>query len=109
MQGDIVLDYICNVKYGAFFTIARPFLDTKKNYDFFWYQCVFKMKLNNFLVEIFLIGIGLGIRFQLQSAITQILETSLNTNTLRAFNLCGLMTPNLIHTIYNESITKLYS
>ena len=40
------------------------------------------MKLNNFLVGIVLIGIGLVIRFQLQSAITQVLETFLNTNTL---------------------------
>ena len=40
------------------------------------------MKLNNFLVESFLIGIGLVIGFQLQNAITQILESFLNTNTL---------------------------
>ena len=33
------------------------------------------MKLNNFLIEIFLTGIGLVIEFQLQSAITQILES----------------------------------
>ena len=36
MQGSIVLDYICSVKYGAFFTIARPFLDTRNFFhDFF--------------------------------------------------------------------------
>ena len=40
------------------------------------------MKLNKFLVESFLIGIGLVIGFQFQSAITQILESFLNTNTL---------------------------
>ena len=28
MQGGLILDYICNIKYGAFFLIARPFLDT---------------------------------------------------------------------------------
>ena len=74
---------------------------------YFWYKCVFKMKLNNFLVGSFLIGIGLVIGFQLQSAIIQILESLLNTNTLW-INLCGLMTLNLMHTIYNESITRLY-
>ena len=52
MQGGLVLECICSVKYGAFFTIARAFLDTRKNFhDFFWYKCVFKMKFNNFLVE----------------------------------------------------------
>ena len=29
MQGGLVLDSICIVKYGAFFTIARPFFDTR--------------------------------------------------------------------------------
>ena len=28
-QKGLVLDCICNVKYGAFFTIARPFLDER--------------------------------------------------------------------------------
>ena len=45
-------------------------------------EVFFKMKLNNFLVVSFLIGIGLVIEFQLQSAITQILESFFNTNTL---------------------------
>ena len=27
MQRGLILDFICIVKYGAFFTIARPFLD----------------------------------------------------------------------------------
>ena len=79
----LVLDYICSEKYEAFFTIARPFLDTRKKiHEFFWYYCVFKMKLNNFLVGSFLIGIGLVIGFQLQSEITQILESFSSTNTL---------------------------
>ena len=110
MQGRLVLDCIWSVKYGAFFTIARPFFDTRNFFnDFFLYYCVSKMKLNTFSVESFLIGIGLEIGFQLQSAITQILELFLNTNTFWSFNLCGFMTPNLIHTIYNESITRLYN
>ena len=50
--------------------------------DFFGYLCVFKMKLNNYQVESFLIGIDLVIELQLQSAITQILESFLNSNTL---------------------------
>ena len=41
----------------------------------------FKIKLNSFLIGSFLIGIGLVIGFQLQSAITQILESFLNTDT----------------------------
>ena len=39
-------------------------------HDFLRYKCVFKMKLNNFIVGSYLIGIGLVIGFQLQSAIT---------------------------------------
>ena len=36
MQEGLVLECICNVKYGSFFTIARPFLDTKFFFhDFF--------------------------------------------------------------------------
>ena len=35
------------VKLGTFFSIAKPF------YEFFWYWCVFKMELNNSLVESF--------------------------------------------------------
>ena len=66
------------------------------------------MKLNNFLVGSFLSGIGLVKKFLLQSAFIKILESFLNTNKLQSFNLYGLMTPNLIHTIYNESITRLY-
>ena len=53
-QGGLVLDCVCNVKYGAFFTIVRPFLITRNFFhDFFGYYCVFKMKFNNFLVESF--------------------------------------------------------
>ena len=33
---DLLLDYICTVKYGAFFTIARPFLNRRNFFhDFF--------------------------------------------------------------------------
>ena len=82
MQGGLVLDCICSVKYGAFFTVARPFLNTKFFFhDFFWYFCFFKMKLNNFLVGSFSRGIGLIIEFHLQSAFTEILESFLKTNT----------------------------
>ena len=45
------MDYICNVKYGAFITIARPFFDLRIFFhDFFGYLCAFKMKLKLFLV-----------------------------------------------------------
>ena len=67
------------------------------------------MKLNNFIVESFLNGIDLVIEFHVQSAITLILEPFLNMNALQSFNLSGFMTPNLIHTIYNESIIKLHT
>ena len=43
-------------------------IQEKKIHDFLVLLC-FKMKLNNFLVESFLIGIDLVIGFQLQSAI----------------------------------------
>ena len=77
------MDSICTVKNGAFFNTTRPFSDIRIFFnDLFWYYCVFKMKLNNFLVGTFLSGTGLVIEFQLQSAITQILESFLNTNTL---------------------------
>ena len=83
MQGGLVLDYICSIKNGAVFTIARSLLDTRNFFhDFFCYKCVFEMKLKNFLIGSFLIGIGLMIGFQLQSAIIQILESFFNTNTL---------------------------
>ena len=85
MQGGLVLDCICNVKYEVIFTLARAFLNTKKKKKFiifFWYKCVFKMKLKNFLVGSFLIRIGFVIGFQLQSEVTQILESFSSTNTL---------------------------
>ena len=69
---------------------------------------VFLMKLNNFLVGSFLNQIDLEIEFQLQSAFIEILESFLNTNTLRSFNLYGIIIPNLIHTIYNELATRFY-
>ena len=67
MQGGLILDYICNVKYGAFFTISRPFLNTRNffhNY-FFGTSVLFKLKLNNFLVGSFLSGISLVVEFHL--------------------------------------------
>ena len=37
-KGGLVLDCIWNVIYGAFFTIVRPFLDTRIFFhNFFWY------------------------------------------------------------------------
>ena len=42
---------------------------------FFGTSVFFKMKLNNFMVESFLIGIGLVIEFHLQSAFTKNLES----------------------------------
>ena len=75
------MDYICNVKYGTYFTLAMPFLDTINSFHgFFGYHYVFKMMSNNFLVESFLIGIVLVIGFQLQSAIILILESFLNND-----------------------------
>ena len=87
-------------KIWGIFHYCKAIFGYKKFFSrFFWYKCVFKMKLNNFLVGSFLIAIGLVIGYQLQSAITQILESFLNTNTLRSFNLCGHIPSNLIHTI----------
>ena len=40
MQGGLVLDCICSVKYGAFFTVARPFLD-RRNFVIFFCTSVF--------------------------------------------------------------------
>ena len=38
VQGGLVLDCICYVKYRAFLAVARPFLDTRNFFhDFFWY------------------------------------------------------------------------
>ena len=77
------LDCFCRVKYGAFFTVEGHFwVQEKTIHEFFVTNVFFKTKLNNFLVGSFLIGIGLVIGFRLQSAITQILESFLNTNTL---------------------------
>ena len=43
MQQGLVLDCICSVKYGAFFTIARPFLDRRKSFhDFFFVLVIFQ-------------------------------------------------------------------
>ena len=84
VQGGLVLDYICSVRYWTFFNVARPFLDRRNFFkDFFGINIFFiKIKLNNFLVESFLSGIGLVIEFHLQSAFIEILISFLNTNTL---------------------------
>ena len=57
-------------------------IQEKKFMIFFGSNVCFKMKVNNILAGSFLIGIDLVIGFQLQNAITQILESFLNTNTL---------------------------
>ena len=57
---------------GHFLLLQGHFLIQENFFMNFW---VFKMKLNNFLVGSFLIGIGLVMGFQHQSAITQILES----------------------------------
>ena len=75
VQGGLILDCICSVKYGAFSIDARPFLDTRKIFMIFFVLVFFKIKLNNFLVGSFLSGIGLIIEFHLQSAFTKILES----------------------------------
>ena len=49
------------IKYGARPFFARPILGHKFFHYYFLYYCVFKMKLNNFIVGSFLIGIGLVI------------------------------------------------
>ena len=35
MQGGLVLDCICSVKHGAFFTVTRPFLDRRNFFMIF--------------------------------------------------------------------------
>ena len=42
MQGCLVLDCIYIVKYGAFFTIARPFLDTRNFFMIFFVLVFFQ-------------------------------------------------------------------
>ena len=41
MQGGLVLDCICNVKYKAFFTIARPFLNRRNLFHDFFLLLIF--------------------------------------------------------------------
>ena len=41
VQGVLVLDCICSVKYGAFFTVARPFLDRRNLFHDFFCTSVF--------------------------------------------------------------------
>ena len=47
------------VKYGTFFTIARPFFDTRIFFMISFGTNIFKMNFSNFLVGSLLIGIGL--------------------------------------------------
>ena len=41
MHFNLILDYICSIKYEAFFTIARSFLDTRKKINDFFGTIVF--------------------------------------------------------------------
>ena len=42
VQGGLTLDCICNVKYEAFFIVARPFFNTRNSFhDFFLIQVCF--------------------------------------------------------------------
>ena len=74
MQGGLVLDCICSVKYEAFFTIARPFL-IEENFFMISFVLVFSQdEVEQLSSWKFLCGIGLVIEFHLQSAFTEILE-----------------------------------
>ena len=73
MQGGLVLDCICSVIHGAFFTVARPFLDSF--HDFFFVLVFFQDEVERLSSWKFLSAIGLGIEFHLQSAFTEILES----------------------------------
>ena len=43
VQGSLILDCICNVKYRAMIIVARPFLDRRNFFhDFFWTSVFFK-------------------------------------------------------------------
>ena len=60
MQGGLILDCICSVKYGAFFTSARPFLDRRIFFhDFVFVLVFFQDEVEHFQVGSFLSGIGL--------------------------------------------------
>ena len=41
MQGDLILDCICSVKYGAFFIVARSFLYRRNFFHVFFFVLVF--------------------------------------------------------------------
>ena len=41
VQGGLVLDYICNIKYGAFSGVVRPILDKRKFFMIFYGTSVF--------------------------------------------------------------------
>ena len=58
VQGGLVMDYIAMYDLGHFSLLQGHFwIQEKKIHDFFGYQCVFKMKLNNFLVASFLLDV----------------------------------------------------
>ena len=63
---DLVLDYFSFVNCLAVFTIARLLFEPRYFFDeFFWYNRVFEMKMNNFLVGDFLIAIRWLVDFPL--------------------------------------------
>ena len=47
MKGGVVLDFICSAKYGAFFTIARPFIDIRISFQDFLDTSVFLDDVNS--------------------------------------------------------------
>ena len=64
----LILDYFSIVKYLALFTIARLLFEPRYFFDeFFWYDRVFEMKMNNFLVGDFFIANFMLVVSSLQS------------------------------------------
>ena len=64
----LVLDYFSFVKCLAIFTIARLLFEPRFVFDdFFWYNRVFEMKMNNFLVGDIFIANFMLVVFSLQS------------------------------------------
>ena len=75
MQGGLVLDSICSVKYGAFFTIPRPFLDRRKFFMIFFVLVFFQDEVEQLSRWKIFSGIGMVIEFHLQSIFIEILES----------------------------------
>ena len=66
--GGVVLGYFPFVNFLAVFTIARLFFEPRIFFDdCFWCKGIIRMDVNNFLVDDFLIAIGLLVVFSLQS------------------------------------------